>query len=117
MSRDYGKICGAHIRFSAILGHLRQRASAVRRAFGDCGALRYVRVSVTERSSAMSKEMTAVLVFGAIAAIALVMLVIERRGIAARKAARGGREVDVGSLIAFGSAAGEGQRTKVPGDD
>ncbi|WP_298842713.1 hypothetical protein [uncultured Roseobacter sp.] len=59
----------------------------------------------------MSKEMIAVLVFGGFAAVALVMLVIERRGIAARKAARGGREIDVGNLIAFGSAAGEGPRT------
>lgn len=65
----------------------------------------------------MSKETMAVLVFGTIIAVALVMLLLERRGIAARKAARGGREVDVGSLIAFGSAAGEGPRTKVPGED
>ncbi|MFK7881338.1 hypothetical protein [Roseobacter sp.] len=60
----------------------------------------------------MSKEMMAVLVFGLIAVAALVMLVVERRGIAARKAARGGREVDVSNLIAFGSAAGEGNKTK-----
>lgn len=59
----------------------------------------------------MSKEMMAVLVFGAIAGIALVMLVIERRGIAKRKEARGGREIDVSDLIAFGSAAGEGKKT------
>lgn len=59
----------------------------------------------------MSKEIAAVLVFGAIAALAVVMLVLERRGIAARKAARGGREVDVSQLIAFGSAAGEGKKT------
>lgn len=59
----------------------------------------------------MSKEMGAVLVFGLIAVVAIVMLVRERRGIAERKAARGGREVDVGSLIAFGSAAGEGKKT------
>jgi hypothetical protein len=59
----------------------------------------------------MSKEMMAVLVFGAMAAGALVLLILERRAIAARKAARGGREVDVGSLIAFGSAAGEGKKT------
>ena len=65
----------------------------------------------------MSKEMTAVLVFGAIATVALVMLVLERRGIAARKAARGGREVDVSSLIAFGSAAGEGHRTRAPNEE
>lgn len=65
----------------------------------------------------MSKEMTAVLVFGAIIVIALVMLALERRGVAARKAARGGREVDVSDLIAFGSAAGKGPRTRAPGDD
>jgi hypothetical protein len=59
----------------------------------------------------MSKEMTAVLIFGAIIVLALVMLVLERRGIAARKAARGGREVDVSDLIAFGSAAGKGKKT------
>jgi hypothetical protein len=59
----------------------------------------------------MSKEMMAVIVFGAMALGALVLLVLERRAIAARKAARGGREVDVGSLIAFGSAAGEGKKT------
>ncbi|WP_300031805.1 hypothetical protein [uncultured Roseobacter sp.] len=60
----------------------------------------------------MSKEMMAVVVFGCIAAVAIVMLVIERRGIAARKAARGGREIDVSDLIAFGSAAGEGNSTR-----
>ncbi|WP_299782517.1 hypothetical protein [uncultured Roseobacter sp.] len=59
----------------------------------------------------MSHEMTAVLVFGVIGVLALVMLVRERRGIAARKAARGGREVNVSNLIAFGSAAGEGEKT------
>ena len=59
----------------------------------------------------MSKEMMAVVAFGIIGAVALVMLVVERRGIAARKAARGGREVDISSLIAFGSAAGEGKKT------
>lgn len=59
----------------------------------------------------MSKEMMAVLVFGVIAAIAVFMLIMERRGIEARKAARGGREVDVSNLIAFGSAAGEGKKT------
>ncbi|GFE52065.1 hypothetical protein So717_38180 [Roseobacter cerasinus] len=59
----------------------------------------------------MSKEMMAVLVFGVIAGVAIIMLVRERRGIAERKAARGGREVDVSSLIAFGSAAGQGKKT------
>lgn len=64
----------------------------------------------------MSKEMMAVVVFGVIATVAVVMLVMERRGIAARKAARGGREVDVSNLIAFGSAAGEGNRNE-PSED
>lgn len=62
----------------------------------------------------MSKEMGAVLVFGAIIVVALVMLILERRGIAQRKAARGGREIDVSDLIAFGSAAGEGHKTSTP---
>lgn len=59
----------------------------------------------------MSKEMGAVLVFGAIIVGAVVMFVLEQRGVAKRKAARGGREVDVSNLIAFGSAAGEGKKT------
>lgn len=59
----------------------------------------------------MSKEMGAVLVFGVIMVIALIMFALERRGVARRKAARGGREVDVSSLIAFGAAAGEGKKT------
>lgn len=59
----------------------------------------------------MSKEMMAVVVFGLIIVVALVMLVRERRGIAARKAARGGREIDVSDLIAFGSAAGDVTKT------
>ncbi|WP_295316960.1 hypothetical protein [Roseobacter sp.] len=62
----------------------------------------------------MSKEMMAVLAFGLIAAVAVYMLVKERRGIAERKEARGGREVDVSDLIAFGSAAGEGKKTNGP---
>ncbi|MGC3936415.1 hypothetical protein ACOTTU_01270 [Roseobacter sp. EG26] len=59
----------------------------------------------------MSDTMIAVLGFGAIGAVALVMLIRERRAMAARKAARGGREVDVSQLIAFGSAAGEGKKS------
>ena len=55
--------------------------------------------------------MGAVLVFGAIIVGAIVMFVLEQRGVAKRKAARGGREVDVSNLIAFGSAAGEGKKT------
>lgn len=59
----------------------------------------------------MSKEMAAVLVFGVIAVVALVMFALERRGAAKRKAARGGREVDVSDLIFFGAAAGDGEKT------
>mgnify|MGYP001555685023 CR=1 FL=1 len=59
----------------------------------------------------MSKEMMAVVAFGVIGVVAIIMLVMERRGIAARKAARGGREIDISNLIAFGSAAGEGNKT------
>jgi hypothetical protein len=59
----------------------------------------------------MSKEMGAVLVFGTIMIIAIIMFVLEQRGVAKRKAARGGREIDVSNLIAFGSAAGEGKKT------
>ena len=62
----------------------------------------------------MSKEMGAVLVFGAIIVIALTMFALERRGVAKRKQARGGREIDVSDLIAFGSAAGEGEKTEPP---
>jgi cyanate permease len=47
----------------------------------------------------MSKEMMAVIGFGVIGAVALVMLVIERRAVAARKAARGGREVDLSGIF------------------
>lgn len=59
----------------------------------------------------MSKEMGAILVFGAIIVGAIIMFVLEQRGVARRKAARGGREIDVSNLIAFGSAAGEGKKT------
>ncbi len=59
----------------------------------------------------MSKEMGAILVFGAIMVGALIMFAFERRAAAKRKEARGGREVDVSNLIAFGSAAGEGKKT------
>lgn len=59
----------------------------------------------------MSNEMGAVLVFGAICAVAIVMFLLERRGVAKRKAARGGREIDVSDLIFFGSQAGEGKKT------
>lgn len=76
-----------------------------------CGRLRYTTVSLDEEGPIMSHEMMAVLVFGAMVVLALVMLLRERRGIAARRAARGGREVNVSNLIAFGSAAGEGEKT------
>lgn len=59
----------------------------------------------------MDQTVGAVLVFGAIAVLALVMFALERRAAAKRKAARGGREVDVANLIAFGAAAGEGKKT------
>ncbi|MEP1521912.1 hypothetical protein [Ascidiaceihabitans sp.] len=62
----------------------------------------------------MSKEMGAVAVFGAIIVVAVIMLLLERRGMAKRKAARGGRDIDVSNLIAFGSAAGEGEKTRTP---
>ena len=47
----------------------------------------------------MSHEMTAVTVFAAIGGLAIVMLLLERRGIAKRKAARGGREVDLSNVF------------------
>lgn len=59
----------------------------------------------------MSKEMMAVIAFGAICVFAVAMFVLERRAAARRLEARGGREVDVASLIAFGSKAGEGEVT------
>ncbi len=57
----------------------------------------------------MSKEMMAVVGFGIIGAIALLMLVVERRGVSKRKAARGGREVDLSSV--FDQTRENGQRT------
>ncbi|WP_299657086.1 hypothetical protein [uncultured Tateyamaria sp.] len=53
----------------------------------------------------------AILVFGAIAVGAVIMFLLEQRAAAKRKEARGGREIDVANLIAFGSAAGEGEKT------
>ena len=47
----------------------------------------------------MSKEMMAVIGFGVICALALVMLMMERRAVAKRKAARGGREVDLSNIF------------------
>ena len=49
----------------------------------------------------MSKEMGAVVVFGTIMVGALIMFALERRAAARRKAARGGREIDVSDLIAW----------------
>ena len=60
----------------------------------------------------MSREMGAIVVFGAIIVGALTMFALEQRAAAKRKAARGGREIDVSDLIAFGSAAGAGKKTK-----
>ncbi|NRB05517.1 MAG: hypothetical protein HRU30_19875 [Rhodobacteraceae bacterium] len=48
----------------------------------------------------MSKEMAAVLVFGGIAVFSVIMFVLERRAVARRKAARGGREIDIASILA-----------------
>lgn len=59
----------------------------------------------------MDKQTMALLVFGLIAAGFVVMFLLERRAAAKRLKARGGREIDVSSLIAFGSAAGEGEKT------
>lgn len=59
----------------------------------------------------MSKEMMAVIAFGAICVFALAMFLLERRAAARRLEARGGREVDVASLIILGSAAGKGEVT------
>ncbi|MFK7876978.1 MAG: hypothetical protein AB8B71_14545 [Paracoccaceae bacterium] len=59
----------------------------------------------------MSKEMMAVIAFGGICIFALAMFVAERRAAAKRLEARGGREIDVSNLIAFGSKAGEGNVT------
>jgi hypothetical protein len=59
----------------------------------------------------MSKEMMAVIAFGALGLGALVMFALEKRAAAKRLKARGGREVDVASLIFFGSKAGEGEIT------
>ncbi|MFK7765326.1 MAG: hypothetical protein AB8B62_18830 [Roseobacter sp.] len=58
----------------------------------------------------MSHEMTAVLVFGALCALVLVLLVLEQRGIAKRKAARGGREIDLSDIIAFGAPGPDGAK-------
>lgn len=53
----------------------------------------------------------AILVFGAIAAGAIIMFVLERRAAAKRLEARGGREIDVANLDRLWIAAGEGEKT------
>lgn len=58
----------------------------------------------------MSKEMMAVIGFGVLCAVALVMLLMERRGVAARRAARGGREVDLSGI--FDATREDGQPTE-----
>jgi hypothetical protein len=55
--------------------------------------------------------MLAWIAFGTLGLGALVMFALERRAAAARLKARGGREVDVSGLIAFGAKAGEGEIT------
>lgn len=47
----------------------------------------------------MSHESTAILVFAGIGLLAIVMLLLERRGIAKRRAARGGRDVDLSDVF------------------
>jgi len=59
----------------------------------------------------MTETTIAILVAGVIVAFALVMFAMERRAAAKRLEARGGREIDVSNLIAFGSQAGEGEIT------
>lgn len=59
----------------------------------------------------MDRTSLILLVFGGLVAGALIMFFLERRAVAKRKAARGGREVDVTNLIFFGSEAGEGKKT------
>lgn len=61
----------------------------------------------------MNEVMLGVIGFGAIFALALVMLVLERRAMAARKAARGGREIDISGLIAFGANPDAGGKPTV----
>lgn len=59
----------------------------------------------------MSKEMIALLV-GVVAVVAVLFSFWRTQvGVAERKKARGGREIDVSNLIAFGSKAGEGEVT------
>ena len=59
----------------------------------------------------MEEQSIAFIAFGVIALFALIMFTFERRGAAKRLKARGGRQIDVANLIAFGSRAGEGKVT------
>ena len=59
----------------------------------------------------MSEHTLVLLVFGSFAALALIMLVRERRGIAKRKAARGGREIDVADVLLFGPSDTQGVKS------
>ena len=54
----------------------------------------------------MSETTGAILAFGLLAIGAVFMFAMEQRGIVKRREARGGRDVDVSDLIAFGSKAG-----------
>jgi hypothetical protein len=58
----------------------------------------------------MSETMMAVFGFGAIGFLAIAMFVIERRGVAARKAARGGREVDLSGIFDSKARPGDGRK-------
>jgi hypothetical protein len=62
----------------------------------------------------MSDQMIAVFVFGGLCLFALLMFALERRAVARRKAE--GKHVDISDLIFFGSDAGQGQKTRLPGD-
>lgn len=80
-------------------------------AFGIRRDLAYAdRVGIMEETT-MDTMTIASLVFGALFLGAIALFALERRAVAKRKAARGGREIDVADLIAFGSAAGQGERT------
>jgi predicted lysophospholipase L1 biosynthesis ABC-type transport system permease subunit len=59
----------------------------------------------------MSKENIALIVGAVAVAAVLISFIRTQRAAAARLKARGGREIDVSNLIAFGSKAGEGEIT------
>lgn len=60
----------------------------------------------------MGNTSLAVIGFGSLCLVAIVMFVLERRAVAARKAARGGREVDVSDLIAFGAPGAKARQER-----